>query len=96
MVNPISLGKEKVFLEISRRLQFKVWANSAKRNILRLLHDEEINDVLVDAPEKARIHVLEMNKINHKVKIYQTYCVLSREFSFTLKELHVNYPIKLM
>lgn len=60
------IGKEKVFLGISKAIAAKLWARPDKRGILKCLCDPDIETRLVTKPHEAQVHVLAMKELNNQ------------------------------
>ncbi|TPX60087.1 hypothetical protein CcCBS67573_g09031 [Chytriomyces confervae] len=63
-VGTYTIGKERVFKLIAQRLGSKVYAETAKRKILSKLEDAELDDMLVDSPLSADVHVIMIGQLN--------------------------------
>ncbi|XP_047110862.1 DNA cross-link repair 1A protein-like [Schistocerca piceifrons] len=60
------IGKEKVFLGISKAIGAKLWARPDKRGVLKCLCDPNIETRLVTKPHEAQVHVLAMKELNSR------------------------------
>ncbi|KAI9311947.1 DNA repair metallo-beta-lactamase-domain-containing protein [Dichotomocladium elegans] len=60
VVGTYTIGKEKVFLHLARRLKSKVFVKEKKRRILKCQENEELSSLLTDDPYEAQIHVVGM------------------------------------
>ncbi|XP_065343216.1 uncharacterized protein LOC135941535 [Cloeon dipterum] len=61
-----TIGKEKVFLEIARKLNSKIYAaEPGKKKILKMLDDPHISEYMVEKSEEANIHVLPNGKLHY-------------------------------
>ncbi|KAJ3223625.1 DNA break repair nuclease [Chytriomyces hyalinus] len=63
-VGTYTIGKERVFKMIAQRLGSKVYAETAKLKILSKLEDAELDDMLVDSPLSADVHVMKIGQLN--------------------------------
>ena len=59
------IGKERVFLAIAEEFDYKIWATSDKKRILRALENDNILKRMSDAPNNANIHLMEMGKVKN-------------------------------
>ncbi|KAH8554165.1 DNA repair metallo-beta-lactamase-domain-containing protein [Umbelopsis sp. PMI_123] len=58
VVGTYSIGKEKMFYEIAKLLNSKVFVTSLKRSILLCQENEEIEAILTDNAKEAQVHVI--------------------------------------
>ncbi|KAG2174297.1 hypothetical protein INT43_004320 [Umbelopsis isabellina] len=58
VVGTYSIGKEKIFLEIAKQLNSKIFVTAAKRRILLCQENKELEAMLTDNPRKAGVHVV--------------------------------------
>ena len=49
------IGKERVFLAIAEEFDYKIWATSDKKRILRALENDNILKRMSDSPNNANI-----------------------------------------
>lgn len=67
VVGTYLIGKEKVWMEVAKQINSKVYSEKRKMKVYKLLgkHDNTLNDLLSEWPVDARVHVVPMNHINH-------------------------------
>ena len=67
VVGTYLIGKEKVWMEVSKQIHSKVNSEKRKMKVYKILgkYDKTLNDVLSEYPSDARVHVVPMNHINH-------------------------------
>ncbi|KAG2180667.1 hypothetical protein INT44_003674 [Umbelopsis vinacea] len=58
VIGTYSIGKEKIFYEIAKLLNSKVFVTSAKRRILLCEENEELEAILTDNAKEAQVHVI--------------------------------------
>ena len=62
------VGKEKVFMGIAERFNFKIWTAGDKRKVLHCLENRQLLDRLTSDPLEAQVHVVAMREIALEVK----------------------------
>ncbi|KAI8047583.1 DNA repair metallo-beta-lactamase-domain-containing protein [Gilbertella persicaria] len=58
VVGTYSLGKERIFIEIAKALNSKIFVTEQKRHMLDCFHDSELNAMLTDEQKEAQVHVI--------------------------------------
>ncbi|XP_074641638.1 DNA cross-link repair 1A protein-like isoform X2 [Tubulanus polymorphus] len=61
-----TIGKERLFIAIADALKTRAFVMRDKKLILDCLEDSHIRDISSLTPDNARVHVLQMNKLNFK------------------------------
>lgn len=84
MVGSYTIGKERVFLALAEKLDCKFWASTEKSRILKTMSNDVISRRLVSDPRKARIHVIEMRKLNNKRDLVQYRETVGGQFDHVL------------
>ncbi|KAJ2005183.1 repair protein PSO2 SNM1 [Coemansia thaxteri] len=64
VVGTYTIGKEKLFVEIARRLQSKVYVSQEKRKLLECIESPALMSLLTDNMFEAQVHAVAMNKVN--------------------------------
>lgn len=64
MVGTYTIGKEKLALEIARRLNGKIWAQPWKHKVLETIGDPKLNAPLSDDGTNAQVHLVSMNELS--------------------------------
>ena len=59
-----TIGKERVFIDIAKKLQKKICVEKQKLNILKCFKDKNLNSMLTLNPYDTNIHVVQMNKLS--------------------------------
>ena len=59
-----TIGKERVFIDIAKKLQKKICVEKQKLNILKCFKDKNLNSMLTLNPYETNIHVVQMNKLS--------------------------------
>ena len=65
-VGSYTIGKERIFLAIANEIDAKIWGSTEKCRVLKTLSDPIIESRLINDPNKAQIHVVEMIKVKRK------------------------------
>ncbi|KAI8973190.1 beta-lactamase-like protein [Mycotypha africana] len=63
VVGTYSLGKERIFIEIAKILNSKIFVPDKKRAILETFGDSKLIDLLVNDPLEAQVHVIPIRHI---------------------------------
>ncbi|KAG1467818.1 hypothetical protein G6F56_004197 [Rhizopus delemar] len=63
VVGTYTVGKERVFFNIAKLLNAKIYAPKKKYNILLCLEDEELKSMLTENPVEAQVHVVSLRDI---------------------------------
>ncbi|KAI7880536.1 DRMBL-domain-containing protein [Lichtheimia hyalospora FSU 10163] len=71
VVGTYTIGKEKVFLNIAKRLGSKIYVNEKKRKILVCQENNELDSLLVTNPHQAQVHVLPLGTL--KIDLLESY-----------------------
>ncbi|KAI9480404.1 MAG: beta-lactamase-like protein [Benjaminiella poitrasii] len=58
VVGTYTLGKERLFIEIAKRLDSKIFVTDEKRKILDCFGDRELEGMLTDQANEAQVHVI--------------------------------------
>lgn len=66
VVGSYSIGKEKLFVEIARRLQSRIYVASDKKRMLECLGSTSLLNMLTTNQSRAQVHVVSMNQVNVK------------------------------
>ena len=66
MFGTYTIGKEKLFLAVAKVLGMKIYADKEKRKVLDCLEWFDLNEMLVDDPFAAQIHVVSMRDLNQE------------------------------
>lgn len=66
VVGAYLVGKEKFWLAIAKKFDFKVWTDSNRRKIMNAIGDKEILERLVNKSQDADMHVISMMKVGFK------------------------------
>lgn len=64
IVGTYTIGKEKLALEIARRLNGKIWAQPWKHKVLETIGDPTLNAPLCDDGTDAQVHLVSMNELS--------------------------------
>ncbi|KAJ2106432.1 repair protein PSO2 SNM1 [Coemansia sp. S142-1] len=64
VVGTYTIGKEKLFVEIARRLQAKIYMTPEKRKLLDCLESPGLTELLTDDMYEAQVHAVSMNVVN--------------------------------
>ena len=64
------IGKERVFVEIAKRLKSNIYADRRKTAILKCQNNPYLDEHVVDDLASAQVHVVQMNKI-HDIQFMQ-------------------------
>ncbi|KAJ2261891.1 repair protein PSO2 SNM1, partial [Coemansia sp. RSA 376] len=64
VVGTYTIGKEKLFVEIARRLQAKIYMTPEKRKLLNCLESPGLTELLTDDMYEAQVHAVSMNVVN--------------------------------
>ena len=65
-VGSYTIGKERIFLAIANEIDAKIWGSTEKCRVLKTLSDPIIESRLINDPNKAQVHVVEMIKVKRK------------------------------
>ncbi|CAO3658483.1 unnamed protein product [Rhizopus stolonifer] len=63
VVGTYTVGKERVFFNIAKLLNAKIYAPKKKHNILLCLENEELKSMLTENPAEAQVHVVSLRDI---------------------------------
>ncbi|ANZ74827.1 BA75_00328T0 [Komagataella pastoris] len=63
-VGTYTIGKERIAIDIAKRLKTKLYAQSSKREILNTFHWEELDALLTRTPTEANVHLIPMQYMN--------------------------------
>ncbi|AOA64345.1 DNA break repair nuclease [Komagataella phaffii CBS 7435] len=63
-VGTYTIGKERIAIDIAKRLKTKLYAQSSKREILNTFHWEELDTLLTSTPTEANVHLIPMQYMN--------------------------------
>ncbi|KAI8138571.1 DNA repair metallo-beta-lactamase-domain-containing protein [Fennellomyces sp. T-0311] len=66
VVGTYSIGKEKIFCSLAKRLKSKVYAPASKRALLAQQENKELDSLLTDDPLKAQVHVVPLGQIQEE------------------------------
>eukprot|EP00158_Paraphelidium_tribonemae_P004254 Partr_v1_DN26664_c1_g1_i2_m69181 putative DNA crosslink repair len=69
LVGTYLIGKERVFMEIARQLQCKVYADKRKKKILSCQVNEFVDSCLTEDPRQAEVHVIRMIDLKPEVLV---------------------------
>lgn len=58
VVGTYSLGKERIFIDVAKSLNSKIFVTDQKRAMLDSFRDEELNALLTNQPRDAQVHVV--------------------------------------
>ncbi|XP_060073013.1 DNA cross-link repair 1A protein-like [Ylistrum balloti] len=61
-----TIGKERIFTAIANALNSKICVTEEKKTVLDCLEDRKLQESITLSPSKARVHVLQMGKLNPK------------------------------
>ncbi|EGF79482.1 hypothetical protein BATDEDRAFT_1998, partial [Batrachochytrium dendrobatidis JAM81] len=64
VVGTYTIGKEKVFLAMSKAISSKIYADATKRRVLACLEDPDLDRLVVSQPEEANVHLCTMMQLN--------------------------------
>ncbi|KAJ2056611.1 repair protein PSO2 SNM1 [Coemansia sp. S146] len=64
VVGTYTIGKEKLFVEIARRLHSKIYMAPEKRKLLDCLESSGLTELLTDDMYEAQVHAVSMNVVN--------------------------------
>uniref|UniRef100_A0A1A9X1V4 Lactamase_B domain-containing protein n=1 Tax=Glossina brevipalpis TaxID=37001 RepID=A0A1A9X1V4_9MUSC len=59
------VGKEKFWSALAEEYDLKVWSEKNRRKALDAMNEEKLNDLLVDDPYQANMHILAMVKLSY-------------------------------
>jgi DNA cross-link repair 1A protein len=77
------IGKEKVWANIAKGFNLKVWAEKQRRQALEAIGDPDMLRVLVDDPKQADIHVLGMGRVFYDVSWKSRHYWFKHQSSFS-------------
>ncbi|KAI9261124.1 DNA repair metallo-beta-lactamase-domain-containing protein [Sporodiniella umbellata] len=63
VVGTYTVGKERVFINIAKKLNVKIYAPQKKLSILKCLEDDELKSMLTEDPREAQVHVISLRDI---------------------------------
>ncbi|KAG1577625.1 hypothetical protein G6F48_012551 [Rhizopus delemar] len=63
VVGTYSLGKERIFIRIAKKLKSKIFVTDRKMEILSCFGDDELMKMLTDEPKEAQVHVIPLGHI---------------------------------
>ncbi|KAG2219689.1 hypothetical protein INT45_001861, partial [Circinella minor] len=66
IVGTYSIGKEKLFYHLAKRLNTKVYATPTKRRFITAQENKQLDSLLTDDPFKAQIHLFPMGQIQEE------------------------------
>ncbi|XP_055703555.1 DNA cross-link repair 1A protein-like [Phlebotomus papatasi] len=83
IVGTYVIGKEKVWLTLAKKFNFRVWLESQRRRAVECMENSQLLAVLCDDPREAQLHVLPLGQLNYEyvVKYMSQY---EREFTHVL------------
>ncbi|KAJ2486980.1 repair protein PSO2 SNM1, partial [Coemansia sp. RSA 2050] len=64
VVGTYTIGKERLFVEIARRLHSKIYMSPEKRRLLDCLESPGLTELLTDDMYEAQVHAVSMNVVN--------------------------------
>ncbi|KAI9274675.1 DNA repair metallo-beta-lactamase-domain-containing protein [Phascolomyces articulosus] len=66
IVGTYSIGKERLFYNLAKRLNCKVYATPTKKRFITAQENKDLESILVDDPRKAQIHLCPMGHIQEE------------------------------
>ncbi|KAI8326538.1 DRMBL-domain-containing protein, partial [Martensiomyces pterosporus] len=83
VVGTYTIGKEKLFIEIARRLRSKIYVPQDKRRLLDCFQSTSLSNMLTDAMDEAQVHAVPMSMVNMRGMAEYLHTVQAAAPSFT-------------
>ncbi|KAJ2162887.1 repair protein PSO2 SNM1 [Coemansia sp. RSA 552] len=64
VVGSYTIGKERLFIEIARRLESKIFVSREKRRMLECIGSRSLLELVTDSMGEAQVHVVSMSAVN--------------------------------